>query len=99
MRAGYAAAISSCNRCCASPQEEVSGSSRVHRKALAHPIFLKNQRPPNWRPLGVLFGFLTSVGDAIPNTDGMAELDSSHKLGSKADIRKAGKDSPNMLGV
>jgi hypothetical protein len=47
----------------------------------------------------VWFLTTTNVGDAIPNTDDMAELGSSHKLGSKADIRRAGKDSPNTLGV
>ena len=46
----------------------------------------------------VWFLTFTNVGDAIPN-DGMVELGSSHKLGSKADIRKDDKDRPNMLGV
>jgi hypothetical protein len=53
--------------------------------------------------LGLLFRFITTSADDETTTDGMAELGSTHKLGSKADIRRDGKEDdkerPNRLGV
>jgi len=54
--------------------------------------------------LGLLFRFITTSADDETTTDGMAELGSTHKLGSRADIRRDGKrkddkERPNMLGV